>query len=1110
MPVVRLSFPVFVSVHKGDYTVRPLLVDACEATSRSFERSMRGCASAVSKQFEGHVCGRGGLDALLWFTQDPELREDRLELSLRSATSRVIGKVQVFSFEARGVRYACLPRLDRLLLVAGRDLRMPDFAARVQDAVDQRLRDRPEDEDPLDRAALESFLIQKGDFVTTLSTSSTVKRGRYEFESLSLQEVLAGLTGPAEFHGAVELPRVAQDLNQRFPESLLRTTEPDERVDTLYRGLYGPTPASVVILGPPGAGRTTLLHEAIHRRLSAHEDSFDKAPKVWHLDPTRVIAGMRIVGQWQRRATAILDHLVTRLSERHKLRTPDALYVDNPVALTRVGRSDGSRLTLSSVLRPYLERRRLPVFLEATPEAWRRVEEADRAFADLFQILRVTPPDPARTLRIVARQRAALEMNAEVTITRGAVKRVQDLEGRFPSGRAMPGALTERLAQLASLHTRGTVDEDAVDAAFRRRSRLRPRMYDPAVPLEDAAVRGFLESRLIGQPEARESLVEVIHAIRSGLSDPGRPYASYLFVGPTGVGKTEAAKLLSEFLFEDGEGLTRFDMNEYVDAGAAARLVGDASRPSGQLAGRLRHRPFCVLLLDEIEKAHPSVHDLLLQVLDEGRLSDGAGRPIDFTRAVILLTSNVGAREARGGIGFAGGSGAAAAAYRAAVSRTFRPELINRLDRTIVFSPLGPEEIRLITGLQLRRLLCRDGFLRRSVALETPPATLDAIAARGFDPQMGARALKRALESALVTPVAAALSNLPQDKPVVLRVDVAPQTGALTPTVLPLPLAERRPPAEDVEAPTWESMVSALEAMEASLRERMDDRPIAATATPDGVVVPPEFTLLGDITELRRRLTPPEAEAYQPAVGPGDFAADVRMPKIRPAKSPGAPGTRGGFYNPGEMRFHAHIREFLRHQVEDRSDDGPSDPGEGHPISVRAMGHQLRHIDSPAPGCAVWVCKLSSDGPVATAPGFKALQLSYLRATGYTEVEHDEAAGAAATAPPAASVTAFVGAGALELLASEDGVHLIYPPDGPPQALVVRVRPWSGGPLAWTPDLGGLGEGRAQQVIRLYVLPVSSTDPGAVSDLRSGDTVSLDALKRRMVSWLLDSAGEGP
>ena len=494
------------------------------------------------------------------------------------------------------------------------------------------------------------------------------------------------------------------------------------------------------------------------------------------------------------------------------------------VALFRIGKSAQNSLTLADVLKPCLEKRTFGMIVEATPEEWQKTQELDRKFADLFQVIRVQAPDQTIAVRMLAWQRARLEQAHECRFQAQAISALWDLRGQMAGDEVLPGAMVRVMSQLAARSAKRKIDRAAVHADYQASHKFREALFDPEIPLSDEDLWTFLDQRLIGQEGAKQCLADVIHVIKARLSDPQRPLAALLFIGPTGVGKTEAVKVLADFLFIDPAHLLRFDMNEYIDADAMARLIGDQQRPQGQLTTQVRQRRACVLLLDEIEKAHPQVHDLLLQVLGEGRLTDALGRTTDFSRCVIVMTSNLGASEAARSLGFAADSlQDQAQTYIQVVERFFRPEFLNRLDEQVVFQPLTLTQAVDLTRIQIRRLLVRDGFVRRTIFVNIARETLEHVAQIGFDPQLGGRALKRNIERSLTTLAADRLVEIAPEYPLLLEIRY--ENGQLLPRIQPLECESYRGinlSNSDLDPDVYLQLAQDLEALEARINTHID------------------------------------------------------------------------------------------------------------------------------------------------------------------------------------------------------------------------------------------------------------------------------------------------
>jgi hypothetical protein len=323
-----------------------------------------------------------------------------------------------------------------------------------------------------------------------------------------------------------------------------------------------------------------------------------------------------------------------------------------------------------------------------------------------------------------------------------------------------------------------TIDVEQIVTAFLDESGLPRFMVDDAVPLDlEKTSRWFLH-RVLGQPEAIELLVDLLASVKAGLGRPRKPLGSLLLIGPTGVGKTELAKVLALFLFGSEERLTRFDMSEYSDPLAVGRLTGGFGTGEGLLTAKLREQPFSVVLFDEVEKAHPLFFDLLLQMLGEGRLTDSVGRVADFSSAVVLMTSNLGADSfRRQPVGFEGDD-SGVEAMRGVIGKVrefFRPELIGRMDRIVPFGPLDRDTLERIARRQLASILRRDGVALRGLDLGWDEGVSSYLAGKGYDPRYGARPLRRAIERELLAPLASSLNRHVAGISLQARVSVQPR-----------------------------------------------------------------------------------------------------------------------------------------------------------------------------------------------------------------------------------------------------------------------------------------------------------------------------------------------
>jgi ATP-dependent Clp protease ATP-binding subunit ClpC len=573
---------------------------------------------------------------------------------------------------------------------------------------------------------------------------------------------------PVGLH-ATPLGEVGVELVEEAKQGRLpRAYDREEELRQLLGVLDSSQRRSALLVGPAGVGKTALVHELAHRVAQGQVPPRLQEAPLWHVTGGRIIAGMKYLGQWQERCLAIVEEI---RNER------GILYADSVLELMMAG-SAQSGMNVASFLLPYVQSGELTVLAEATPDALLLAEQQGAAFAQALRRFPVPPFSPERAYQILELTAARLEKEHKVSFTAEALGRALDVLARFGDAGSLPGsglALIEQMARLpqarqleAAAKERGERAEIARDRlgrplltasdaimAFSRASGFPTRLIDPDSPLALDAVSRFFTERVIGQPDATELLTNLITVIKSSLNDPERPLGSFLFMGPTGVGKTESALTLAEYLFGDRKRLVRFDMSEYGYPGSASRLVGGA-RGEGDLTRRVREQPFSVLLFDEIEKADGEVFDILLQVLGEGRLTDGTGRTARFTHAIVIMTSNLGATGPRQ-IGLQGAASerrvGLADHYREAARAFFRPEFINRVDFLVPFGDLGEASVRAIAGQMLEKALSREGFARRGITVTTDPAVLSLLMEHGFDPRYGARPMKRAVEQRVLVPL---------------------------------------------------------------------------------------------------------------------------------------------------------------------------------------------------------------------------------------------------------------------------------------------------------------------------------------------------------------------
>ncbi|MGN6104107.1 MAG: AAA family ATPase, partial [Kofleriaceae bacterium] len=510
--------------------------------------------------------------------------------------------------------------------------------------------------------------------------------------------------------------------------------------------LGGSRPRSVAVVGPPGAGKSSLIQQWIADRLA--EDGYflhqnlGTVFHVWRISGKRIIAGMSYLGQWEERCLALLEE-----SRKHRA----ILWIDDLHLFGRLGQSRQSERSFADFFRGPVRRGDLAIVAELTPEQLARLERDAPGLAEALAPVVVPAASTAETARLLLHEVRQLETQLPVSLHPFAPRTALELGAALFPWRARPGVAIEIVRRVAE-HAARSGDRGAPRAVgpgdvldyLARTTGLSPRLISLDEPLDAAEVEAAFAARVIGQPVATRAAADVILKVRAGLADPGRPVSVLLFTGPTGTGKTELATAIAEYLYGGGDRLLRIDMGELSGPDAVARLIGDRGG-DGLLTARVRAQPFCVVLLDEIEKAHPQALHLLLQLFDEGRLTDASGEVASFASAVVIMTSNLGSRSAAP-IGFGETRDRILADVARAVREFFPVELFNRIDQVVPFEPLTPEVAARVVDKELAKLLGRRGLRERNTFVYAGAAVRRRAVTDAFDPRYGARTVKRWLE----------------------------------------------------------------------------------------------------------------------------------------------------------------------------------------------------------------------------------------------------------------------------------------------------------------------------------------------------------------------------
>ncbi len=506
-----------------------------------------------------------------------------------------------------------------------------------------------------------------------------------------------------------------------------------------------------VLIGEPGVGKTAVAEGIALYIASGSAPESIASKRLVSLDLPALLAGTKYRGDFEERVKAVLKDV--------KRAGDVILFIDEMHTIIGAGSAEGA-IDAANILKPALGRGEVQMIGATTPEEYRRHIEKDAALERRFQPVSIAEPTREESISMLSGVRKGLEKHHGVKISDAAVTAAVELSARYIPERFLPDKAIDLADEAAArIRVSGGSLVTAEDVA----EVVAAWTGIPVANLgEDEAKRlkcmeSILHRRVIGQTEAVSAVSRAIRRGRVGLSDPDRPVGSFLFLGPTGVGKTELCRALAEAVYGDSSAMIRLDMSEYMEKHAVSKLIGSPPgyvgyEDGGQLTEKLRRRPWSVVLFDEIEKAHEDVWGILLQIMDDGRLTDSAGRVVSFKNAVIVMTSNVGAQaisESRPPLGFAADERDADTVLRECVNeelrRTFRPEFLNRIDETIVFRRLTRPEIRSITERMLMTVAQR--FEALGMTLTVPEQVVDFLAQRGYDEKYGARPLRRAIRS---------------------------------------------------------------------------------------------------------------------------------------------------------------------------------------------------------------------------------------------------------------------------------------------------------------------------------------------------------------------------
>jgi len=566
-----------------------------------------------------------------------------------------------------------------------------------------------------------------------------------------------------------------------------------------------------VLIGEPGVGKTAIVEGLAQRIVEKKVPYVLRGKRVVALDLAAIVAGTKYRGQFEERLRAVINEI--------KKAKDVIIFIDELHTIVGAGGAEGS-LDASNIFKPTLARGELQCIGATTLDEYRKYIEKDGALERRFQTILVDPPSKEETIEILKGLRKRYEEHHRIKITDEAIRAAATLADRYIPDRYLPDKALDVIDEAGSrVHLascqeskemldlekqiedvneekRLCINRQEFEKAARMRDvladleeRLKQSREEICVKLDEEEVAQVisrmtgipvfkleeresakllrmemeLKKRIIGQDEALSAISRAIRRNRAGLHDPVRPIGSFIFLGPTGVGKTELARVLADFLFEDREALIRLDMSEYMEKFNVSRLVGAPPgyvgyQEGGQLTEKVRRKPYSVVLFDEIEKAHPDIFNILLQILDEGQLTDSFGRKVDFKNTLVIMTSNIGTREVGKGKGMGFQKGGELSGYEQikqritdAVKKTFNPEFLNRIDEIVIFHPLDKKAILKIIDILLVDVGAR--VAEKGMSITLTREAKDLLAEKGFDLVFGARPLKRALQKYFEDPL---------------------------------------------------------------------------------------------------------------------------------------------------------------------------------------------------------------------------------------------------------------------------------------------------------------------------------------------------------------------
>lgn len=587
---------------------------------------------------------------------------------------------------------------------------------------------------------------------------------------------IKSISQPVEigFYSLNELEQINSGEKKQYLPTVSELIKTDNESETfglnyekkqLSKALQGKYMRSILLVGPSGIGKTSLIYDICHKK-STYGFSSEKFRET---TATQLIQKLTDGDGWQQNLSKVCNEL---------RKDNNILFIRSFADMFEAGQYEGNNISLAEYLRKYIERGEIIIITECTDEEASLIDILSPGYLSLFHIIHFEEAATKDIGDIINRKVKVIAEKNNVSINENAIKEIVQLQQRYTPYSGFPGKTIRFLESviLNQKQKKTVIDRKLAIQYFCEETGLPDFMINQEIPLDIEKIENFFQSNIFGQEIAIETIVNLLTAVKTSLNRSGKPIASLLFVGPTGVGKTEMAKILAQFMFGNRQKMIRFDMSEYSNPDAVLRLTGSGFFSEGILTSKVRQEPFSVVLFDELEKAHYSFFDLLLQILGEGRLTDSKGKITDFCSTIIIMTSNIGAKSyQKSTFGFVHNQNIKEEAkkhFMKEVQNFFRPELFNRLDQVLPFLPLDKITVRNIVQREIDLISKREGIKHRNTTFEITDNALDYLCNKGYDAYYGARQMQRTLREEFLIPLSPKLNKYRIDVPLTSKVDV--------------------------------------------------------------------------------------------------------------------------------------------------------------------------------------------------------------------------------------------------------------------------------------------------------------------------------------------------